>query len=156
MKTVLKVILFACLACSAPSAFAAGPDQKVAVTGDEVAALYVGKTWMWKSDKGESGSYWGPKGQFEAVWEESVGVGKWYATDKGNLCYEAKWKRNAKDREVVVKRCWRHVKDSTGALWKQDPETRKWYDAREELTERMQDGNQVKDPVEKLRKKFGL
>ncbi|SMX46605.1 DUF995 domain-containing protein [Maliponia aquimaris] len=156
MKTFLKTILIAVLALAAVPGLAAGPDQKNAVSAEEVAALYADKTWIWSDDSDESGSYWGPKGQFEAVWKGSVGVGKWYATDKGNLCYEAKWKRNAKDREVVVKRCWRHVKDSTGAWWKQDPETRKWYDAGEELTESMQDGNQMKASVEKLRKKFGL
>ncbi|UWQ27580.1 DUF995 domain-containing protein [Leisingera sp. M523] len=70
-------------ALTATSAIAAGPDRKKPVSGQTIAELYSGTTWT------KGGSYWGPDGSFQAIWEDSVGLGKWYATSKGYLCYEA-------------------------------------------------------------------
>ncbi len=127
MKT--KLIYTPIVALVATFAFTQGamsdsPNKKNPVSGQEIISIYNGKTWVWS----KGGSYWGGGGKFEAIWEnKAVGIGKWYATSKGSLCYEAVWKSEAGDGGSEIKRCWKHVKDSDGVLWKQDPETKDWY-----------------------------
>lgn len=156
MSKILKSILAVALLGGALPAAAAGPDEKIAVTAEEVAALYTGKTLFWETGRSTSGGYWAPDGKFEAVWKEAVGIGKWYATGKGDLCYDVKWRRKPREQVTEVKLCWRHVKDSEGTWWKRDPETKKWYNAEEELSERVEDGNQIGETVAKMRKKLGM
>ena len=130
----------------------AEPDQKNKVSGQEVAAMYYGKTWTWS----KGASYWGRDASFQATWEESVGIGKWYATTQGNLCYEALWKDAANSPGTQIKRCWMHVRDSKGSLWKQDSRTNEWYPAANEMNERIKDGNGIQSSVSALRNKVGL
>lgn len=130
----------------------AAPDQKNKVSGQEVAAMYYGKTWTWS----KGGSYWGRDASFQAIWEDSVGIGKWYATTQGNLCYEAVWKDAASSPGTQIKRCWMHVRDSKGNLWKQDSRTGEWYPAANEMNERIKDGNSMQSAVNSLRNKVGL
>ncbi|GHF62948.1 hypothetical protein GCM10017056_37740 [Seohaeicola zhoushanensis] len=107
---------------------------------------------MWS----KGGSYWGNGGEFQALWDGSVAVGKWYATDKGSLCYEAVWKKVRDEAGANLKRCWTHVHDSKGVLWKQDPQTKDWYRPGKEFEERVKTGNKIKSEVNKRRKATGL
>lgn len=156
MKT--KFISAPIVALIATFAFSQGamsdsPNKKNPVSGQEIISIYNGKTWVWS----KGGSYWGGGGKFEAIWEDkAVGIGKWYATSKGSLCYEATWKSEAGDGGAEIKRCWKHVKDSDGVLWKQDPETKDWYKPAKEIEERVKSGNKIKSEVRKRRKKVGL
>ena len=141
------------IAISSTTYVDAAPDKKNPVSGQEVASLYSGKTWIWSN----GGSYWGADGSFEAVFDDAVAVGKWYATTKGNVCYEARWKKkSANDGGVEVKRCWTHVRDNQGVMWKLDPETNEWYRPQKEFDERLKPGNQIKSEVRKLRQQTGL
>lgn len=139
---------------AATAVFAAGPDRKNAVSGQTIAELYAGKTWVWS----KGGSYWGSDGKFQAVWKESVGIGKWYATTRGNLCYEAVWYYDdgGKVGEEPEKKCWRHVADSQGRLWKHDQKKNEWYRPKKEFAERVKPGNKIGRQVRKLRKRYGV
>lgn len=130
----------------------AAPDKRNKVSGQEVAAMYSGKTWTWS----KGGSFWSPDASFQAIWDGSVGLGKWYATTQGNLCYEAVWKDEPSAPGVQVKRCWLHVRDSDGKLWKQDSRTNEWYRAENEMLQRIKDGNSINSEVNALRRKLGM
>lgn len=140
------------LIISTTASFADAPDKKNKLSGEEVWKLYAGKTWAWS----KGGSYWAADGSFEAIWENSVGVGKWYATSTGKLCHESSWKEKATDDPADVKRCWLHVRDSDGGLWKQDLKSKEWYKAKKEFDERVKSGHSLKSKVKKLRKKVDL
>ena len=137
---------------SAFGALADAPDRKNAVSGQEILQIYGGKTWIWS----KGGSYWAPNGQFEAYFGDAVGVGKWYATNKGSLCYDATWKDKAGGGTESIKRCWRHATDSKGVLWKQDSENKTWYRPQQEINEKVKQGNLIKSEVMNMRKKVGL
>lgn len=146
------LIVASLLAVSLASAAVANPAKKNPVSGQDIAKIYSGKTWLWS----KGGSYWAKDSSFQAVWEDSVGLGKWYATNKGDLCYEATWYSGGSNEGKQIKRCWRHVTDSKGALWKQDPRDKKWYKATTEVSERIKSGNKIKRDVRATRKKNGV
>ena len=150
-KLLVAAAFLASVAIVAP-AVADSPDRKTPVSGQQVIDIYAGKTWVWS----EGGSHWGSGGQFTAIWKEAVGVGKWYATSKGSLCYEATWKKPGGEGGADIKRCWKHVTDSKGVLWKQDPETEDWYKPAKEIAERVKAGNKIASEVRKRRAKVGL
>ncbi|MEK0162688.1 DUF995 domain-containing protein [Phaeobacter sp. JH18-32] len=139
-------------ALAATPVFAAGPDRKNRVSGQTVVELYSGKTWIWS----KGGSYWAPDGSFQAVWEDSVGLGKWYATSKGQLCYEALWYSSEGGSGDQNKECFRHVADSKGQLWKYSDKDQSWYKPTKEFAERVKPGNKISSQVRKLRKKYGI
>lgn len=136
------------------AASADSPDQQIKVSGQEVLRIYSGNTWVWSP--GEGGAYWATDGSFEAFWQDSVGVGKWYATTRGDVCYEARWASASGDGSSNDRQCWRHVKDSEGVLWKQDPRTRDWYIAEFEPGTSIIPGNGIEAEVTKLRRRTGL
>ncbi|CUH87930.1 hypothetical protein PH5382_01859 [Phaeobacter sp. CECT 5382] len=144
--------VFACLVAATPSK-AVSPDRQRPVSGESVIEIYSGKTWIWE----HGGSYWGRDGSFRGLWKETnVGIGKWYATSKGKLCYEATW-YGAKDSPGEdIKRCWRHVVDSEGAIWKQNMDTKDWYRPTKEFSERLQAGNKVQAAVNRLVRRYGI
>ena len=142
--------MFAALFFSA--AHAESPDRKNRLSGQEVVDIYLGKTWIWS----KGGSYWGSGGQFEAIWEnDAVALGKWYATSRGQLCYEVKWYSASAPAGRETKRCWSHVRDSRDRLWKEDEENG-WYRPTREIAERVQDGNQIRTEVSKRRQELGI
>ncbi|MCI5096457.1 MAG: DUF995 domain-containing protein [Rhodobacteraceae bacterium] len=128
----------------------AEPDKKNKLSGQQVTALYSGKTWIWS----EGASYWGKGAEFQGIWKDSVAIGKWYATNGGQLCYEATW--YSASSKKPVKRCWLHVTDSKGVLWKQDLKTKDWYKPKTEFAERVKSGNKIKGKVRKARKRLGV
>ncbi|MEM9700718.1 MAG: DUF995 domain-containing protein [Pseudomonadota bacterium] len=130
------------------------PDQKILVSGQEVLRIYSGKTWVWSP--GEGGAYWGTDGSFQAFWQDSVGVGKWFATSNGNVCYDAKWRSAMGDGSSSERQCWQHVRDSEGVLWKRDPRSRDWYIAEFEPGNSIVPGNTIAAEVGKLRGQTGF
>jgi hypothetical protein len=88
-----------------------------------VVDTYSGKTWIWS----KGGSYFSPDAKFQAIWDGSVAVGRWYATSTGKLCYEAEWRTNPGDVSDPKTECRRHVTDSKVQIWKHDPEANSWY-----------------------------
>ncbi|WP_291737602.1 DUF995 domain-containing protein [Leisingera sp. F5] len=140
------------VALTATNPIAAGPDRKKPVSGQTIAELYAGKTWIWS----KGGSYWAPDGSFQAIWEDNVGLGKWYATSKGSLCYEANWYYQKGVPGAPRKECYRHVADSEGQLWKYSEKDKSWYKPRKEFAERIKPGNKIGSQVRKLRRKYGI
>lgn len=147
-----RVLLVSALVASTAVAAQANPDQKNPVSAQELTEIYAGKTWVWSV----GGSYWGKDSSFQAIAGEAVGLGKWYATNKGDLCYEATWYKGGSGEGKQLKRCFRHVKDSQGVMWKQDPKNKTWYKPNKEFSERLKSGNKIKRDVKKARKKNGV
>lgn len=135
------------------AAFAAGKKPKPSFPADpkEVIAIYNGNTWTWS----KGGSYWGSGGKFEAVWEDEFAVGKWYATTKGTLCYEANWYK-PNGNKAPYKRCWEHVKDAEGNYYQQstDPKDRKKWGWGK--VNKVSKGNGIKAELKKLKRQVGL
>lgn len=155
MKNIGKTLLIALTALSISTAsFAAGKKPKPSYPADpnEVIKIYSGNTWTWT----KGGSYWGKDGKFEAVWEDILGLGKWYVTKNGTLCYVADWYE--KDGSVTKdwKRCWEHVKDESGNYYQQPTDKKdrkKWGWGR---VSKVSKGNGIKSDIRKLKKKNGL
>jgi len=136
------------------AASAAGKKPKPSFPADpkEVIAIYNGNTWTWS----KGGSYWGNGGKFEAIWGDAIGIGKWYVTTKGTLCYEAIWYETNGSKSKPLKRCWEHVKDAEGVYYQQstDPKDRKkwgWV-----KNTKVSKGNGIKSELKKLKQKAGL
>jgi len=128
------------------------PNEKNPVNSQEVVNIFYGKTWIWK----KGGAYWGEGGAFEAIYNEAVGVGKWYVTTSGTLCYEATWKKEAEEAGKFVKRCWEHVRDKDGVMWRNSVEKNfRFYKAASENAEFLS-GNHIRSEVLKIRAKAGL
>lgn len=102
------------------------PAQKVG--GQYLANTYNGNSWKWS--KGYA--YFGGGGVFKAIWEDrGYAEGKWYATQSGNVCYEAHWKSNKGEEDRKV--CWSHVSDADGVVWQRSSSDRNdWYRLRPE------------------------
>ncbi|NVK16163.1 MAG: DUF995 domain-containing protein [Rhodobacteraceae bacterium] len=147
----ISAVVLATVIAAAPAS-AAGPDKKNRVGGETIAKLYAGKTWIWS----KGGTYWAPDGSFQAVWEDSVGLGKWYATSKGSLCYEAQWYHGKGEPGDQRKECYRHIADSQGQLWKYSDKDQSWYKPTREFAERLKPGNKIASRVRKLRKRYGV
>ncbi|EDZ48405.1 conserved hypothetical protein [Rhodobacterales bacterium Y4I] len=94
-----------------PPAFA-GSKPKGAKPADpkQIAALYAGKTSHWNRG---GFAYWGPGGEFQGLGKsgDSVGIGKWYVTNRGKLCHETNWywMEGGKKESTNGKWCWEFV-----------------------------------------------
>lgn len=136
-----------------PAAAAEQPDRETPVSKETVLKIYAGKTWVWSA----GGSYWAKDGSFLAIWNRKrVAVGTWHATNDGNLCYDATWHEAEHSPGDDLKRCWRHVVDSQGTLWKQDVKNQEWYMPEKEFQIRLKTGNRIKSGVNRLMKRYGL
>lgn len=129
------------------------PDSQTPISKESVIEIYAGKTWVWSA----GGSYWAEDGSFFAIWKRKrVAVGTWSATSDGRLCYDATWHEAENSTGDDMKRCWRHVVDSQGVLWKQDVKNQEWYVPKNEFQTRLKTGNRIKSGVKRLRQRYGV
>lgn len=155
MKPLGRVLVSALAAVSISTAtFAAGKKPKPSYPADpkEVIKIYNGNTWTWS----KGGSYWGKGGKFEAVWDDSLGLGKWYVTTKGTLCYVADWYKKNGEVTKDWKRCWEHVKDENGTYFQQstdEKDRKKWGWG---PVSKISKGNGIKSEIRKLKKRNGV
>lgn len=94
------------------------PDNSAPLAPDYVYRMFAGKSADWG---GGSGAYWAPDGRFVAVnqAEGSIGAGRWYATNRGRMCYEADWawRQDFGVERSRVKTCTRFRVDRKGTMW---------------------------------------
>ena len=88
-----------------------------------VRAIFGEKSWLWE----DGIAYFGQFGRFKAKGVDgATAEGRWYADNKGQLCFEGVW--SSIRQASSVKECWLHASDSRGRLWQtpaDDPEG--WY-----------------------------
>jgi len=153
-KIVLTSVIVSLSVTSTAMAKGKKPKPSFAADPKIVIKTFNGKTWMWS----KGGSYWGAGGKFEAVWDESVGLGKWYVTTKGTLCYEAVW-YGPGESDDVIKRCWDHVTDEDGFLWQQSTkkaDIKKWGWYVFVPSKKLEKGNKIKSQANKLKRANGI
>ena len=131
MFRVLSVLCI--IGAIASPAFAAGAVQKrpsappansVPLTTDELYRLYNNRSWIWKAGAG----YFAVKQREFKAWSreesESYGVGHWFITEPGKLCFKAMW--YAKDGSAPALTCFSHRKKGNIVYQKREP-SGEWY-----------------------------
>ncbi|MBB3454727.1 hypothetical protein FHT86_003026 [Rhizobium sp. BK313] len=132
--TVFRTLLLSCiLGAISTSAFAASapqnkmtkpPAMSVPLTTERVFQLYYNRTWIWKDGAG----YFAAKQRDFRAWSGegtgSYGVGHWFVTDPGRLCFRATW--YAKTGKALALTCFSHRKKGNVIFQKRDPNG-DWY-----------------------------
>ena len=148
-----RVLLISTLVASTAAAAQANPDQKNPVSAQELTEIYAGKTWVWSV----GGSYWGKDSSFSGNCRRGRRAGQnGMRPTKVTFVTRPAGTKGGSGEGKLITRCWRHVKDSQGVLWKQDPKDKTWYKPKKEFSERFKSGNKIKRDVKKARKKNGV
>lgn len=103
---LLAAVVVASLLHAGPAVAAEPPKGAVPLMAVELLQIYGGKTWRW----GEGGGYFdldGRKFRARTVSDrgETRATGTWKITDKGRLCFKARWGSDDKPVET----CFEHV-----------------------------------------------
>ncbi|PRD41259.1 hypothetical protein C5748_22410 [Phyllobacterium phragmitis] len=112
-------------ATAAPSKTIPDASKGTPLTSAELYRLYNNRSWLWKDGAGffsvkqRKFTAWSGKGN-----SGSYGVGVWFITKPGKLCFRAKW--HAKDGTVPALTCFSHRKAGKVVFQKREPDG-KWY-----------------------------
>jgi hypothetical protein len=95
------------------------------LTTDELVELYHGRSWLWKDGAG----YFSAKQRRFTAWSREGGSpsyadGRWFVTDRGKLCFKAKW--HAKSGAASALTCFSHRKKGGTVFQKREPDG-EWY-----------------------------
>ncbi|WP_331375000.1 DUF995 domain-containing protein [Sinorhizobium chiapasense] len=90
------------------------------LTHEELYKLYGQKSWIWKAGAG----YFSVRQRRFTAWSSengrpSYGVGRWFITGPGKLCFKADW--HAKDGSAPATTCFSHRKQGSLILQKREP-----------------------------------
>ncbi|TIS57088.1 DUF995 domain-containing protein [Mesorhizobium sp.] len=95
------------------------------LTTEELFRLYSNRSWLWKDGAGYFPS---KQRRFTAVTGRgsagSYGVGRWFLTDPGKLCFKATW--HAKSGAAPALTCFSHRKKDGVVFQKREPDG-EWY-----------------------------
>ncbi len=102
-----------------------GTAKTTPLTAGEIHALYGQKSWIWK----EGAGYFSVQQRRFTAWSKengkpSYGVGRWFITDPGKLCFKADW--HAKDGSAPATTCFSHRKRGNVIYQKREPDG-EWY-----------------------------
>ncbi|MDW6023472.1 DUF995 domain-containing protein [Mesorhizobium sp. BAC0120] len=112
---------------------AAAPQSKETIaarsatplTTDELFQLYSNRSWLWKDG---AGYFLSKQRRFIAATGRgsagSYGVGRWFLTDPGKLCFKADW--HAKSGSAPALTCFSHRKKGGVVFQKREPDG-EWY-----------------------------
>ncbi|WEX74975.1 DUF995 domain-containing protein [Sinorhizobium numidicum] len=132
MSKLRKILLIAAfvggLGATTPAEAAAGrPVAKnaTALTHAEIHSLYGQKSWIWKDGAG----YFSVRERRFTAWSKengspSYGVGRWFITGPGKLCFKADW--HAKSGSAPATTCFSHRKVRGVIYQKREPDGQ-WY-----------------------------
>jgi len=130
VSAALSVLLVAGVAQAAPKPKTDDVTAKLAAAASPMSAqaleaIYAGKTWKWK----DGGGYFAADGhKFKAcsqkgkVW--SYAEGRWYATDSGKLCMQARWSDIS--GAVPNTTCFQH-REKAGVIYQKRSIGGEWY-----------------------------
>jgi hypothetical protein len=103
---------------------AAPPAMSKPLSSDEVYKLYANRSWIWKTGAG----YFAVKKLGFTAWTAdgggSYGVGHWFISDPGKLCFQATW--YAKTGKAPALTCFSHRKKGNVVFQKREPDG-EWY-----------------------------
>ncbi|AVA25902.1 DUF995 domain-containing protein [Rhizobium sp. NXC24] len=133
MTVFRTLLLLGVFAVTSTGAFAANtaqdkmkkpPAMSVPLTAENVFQLYYNRTWIWKDGAG----YFAAKAREFKAWSGegtgSYGIGRWFATDAGKLCFRATW--YAKTGKALALTCFSHRKKGNTIFQKREPDG-DWY-----------------------------
>ncbi|MCZ4094247.1 DUF995 domain-containing protein [Sinorhizobium psoraleae] len=130
LRTVsLAVAIAAAIGATASVAEAAtrrvNAQNAMPLTHDELYRLYSQKSWIWKAGAG----YFSVRQRRFTAWSKengrpSYGVGRWFITGPGKLCFKAEW--HAKDGSAPATTCFSHRRQGSLILQKREPNG-EWY-----------------------------
>ncbi|WP_027997386.1 DUF995 domain-containing protein [Sinorhizobium arboris] len=95
------------------------------LTHAEVYQLYGQKSWIWK----EGAGYFSVQARRFTAWSKengkpSYGVGRWFITGPGKLCFRAEW--HARDGSAPATTCFSHAKRG-GVIYQRREPDGAWY-----------------------------
>ncbi|SFU20379.1 DUF995 domain-containing protein [Mesorhizobium sp. YR577] len=112
-------------AAAAPSKDSVAAQSAEPLSTQEVYRLYANRSWMWKDG---SGYFPAKERRFVASTgngsKGSYAVGRWFITDPGKLCFDAKW--YAKDGASSALTCFSHREKNGVVFQKREPDG-DWY-----------------------------
>jgi hypothetical protein len=132
MSTFQKVLLSVALAGSIATAASAAETREPAgietakpLSNAEIYKLYGQNSWIWKAGAG----YFSVKARRFTAWSRengaaSYGIGRWFITAPGKLCFNADW--HAKSGTAAAVTCFSHRKLRGQIYQKREPDGQ-WY-----------------------------
>ncbi|PDT49817.1 DUF995 domain-containing protein [Sinorhizobium fredii] len=144
---------------AAASTAAAPTAPATPLTAGEIHAIYGQKSWIWK----EGAGYFSVRERRFTAWSKengkpSYGVGRWFITEPGKLCFKADW--HAKDGSAAATTCFSHAKRGNVIYQKREPDG-EWYvfkhrraRADDEFA-RLRRGNYVSDRLGAIQTRIG-
>lgn len=101
------------------------PQGATPLTHKELYNLYGQKSWIWKAGAG----YFSVRERRFTAWSNengtpSYGVGRWFITGPGKLCFRAEWHAEAGSAPATT--CFSHRKQGGVILQKREP-AGEWY-----------------------------
>jgi len=110
---------------AAPSEAQVSAQTARPLTTNEVYQLYGNHSWIWKAGAG----FFGVKKREFAAWSReggspSYGVGRWFITSPGKLCFRATW--HAADGSAPAVTCFSH-REKDGVIYQKREPAGEWY-----------------------------
>jgi hypothetical protein len=95
------------------------------LTTNEVYQLYANRSWIWK----EGAGFFAVKKREFSAWSReggaaSYGIGRWFITTPGKLCFRAQWR--ATDGSTPVVTCFSH-REKDGVIYQKREPDGEWY-----------------------------
>ncbi|MDW9591859.1 DUF995 domain-containing protein [Sinorhizobium meliloti] len=123
----LAIALAASIAGASFAEAAAGRAERktTPLTHAELYQLYGQKSWIWK----EGAGYFSVQARRFIAWSKengkpSYGVGRWFITGPGKLCFRAEW--HARDGSSPATTCFSHAKRG-GVIYQRREPDGAWY-----------------------------
>jgi hypothetical protein len=168
MKSILRAISLAIVVAagiggstSIAEAAARRTEGKNAtpLTHTELFKLYGQRSWIWK----EGAGYFSVRQRRFTAWSKetgdaSFGVGRWFITEPGKLCFKADW--HAKSGSAPATTCFSHLKRGGVIYQKREPDG-EWYVFKHARTRsgdeftKLRRGNYVSDRLETIQARIG-
>lgn len=146
IATVLATMFFTTM----PAAAGPKPTGAKPANPKVIAQIFSGKTWTWS----KGGVYSKADGTAKAIWENSIGSGRWTVSSKGTYCRTMIWHwigDGGKAGTEPKTSCNRHVVDAKGVIWQHNDKEDDWY--RFNIEKKIKPGNKIKSAYRKIERK---
>ena len=100
------------------------PAMSDPLTSQELYNLYSNRSWIWKAGAGYFANRQREFKSWTADGGGSYGLGRWFITDPGKLCFRAVW--YAKSGNAPALTCFSHRKKGNAVFQKREPDG-DWY-----------------------------
>ncbi|MEK1887891.1 MAG: DUF995 domain-containing protein [Phyllobacterium sp.] len=125
LLSILAVVTTFAFEASAAQSKAAQPlAASVPLTSQELYKLYGNRSWIWKAGAG----YFAVKQRAFTAWSAdgggSYGLGHWFITEPGKVCFKAVWYAKSGDAPALT--CFSHRKRGNVTYQKREPGGN-WY-----------------------------